>query len=96
MKDDSEKRFLKNKLNSMEINQREIDDVIEQYKNIYDKLNTEKIGHKDSSRYQLAAMIQQNHILKTRLDYLDDHMVEVNMHLEDIKEKYVNNSYVKF
>ena len=94
MKDDSEKRFLQNKLHSMEIEQREIDELIEQYKNIYDKLNKEISGSIES-RYQLAAMIQHNHILARRLDHLDDHMVEVNVHLEDIKEKYVNNSYVK-
>tara|TARA_R100000808_G_C2070273_1_gene98082 strand:+ start:40 stop:330 length:291 start_codon:yes stop_codon:yes gene_type:complete len=95
MKDDSEKKFLQNKLHILEIEQRQIDELVEQYKNIYDKLNTEKIGHGDSSRFQLAAMIQHNHILARRLDHLDDHMVEVNVHLEDIKEKYVNNSYVK-
>ena len=85
MNEDLEKRILQNKLKIMEIEQLKIDEVIEQYKNIYDKLNKEFSGDFDSIS-KIAAMIQQNHILKTQLEYLDDDMIGVNCNLEDIKK----------
>jgi hypothetical protein len=85
MNEDLEKRILQNRLKAMEIEQMKIDEVIEQYKNIYDKLNKDFSGDLDSIS-KIAAMIQQNYILKTQLEDLDDDMIGVNCNLEDIKK----------
>jgi hypothetical protein len=85
MNEDLEKRILQNKLKIMEIEQMKIDEVIEQYKNIYDKLYKDFSGDLDSIS-KIAAMIQQNYILKTQLEDLDDDMIGVNCNLEDIKK----------
>tara|TARA_R110002020_G_scaffold51534_3_gene145813 strand:+ start:2864 stop:3157 length:294 start_codon:yes stop_codon:yes gene_type:complete len=81
-----EEKMLRNKLSMIEHEQKRIDDIVAQYKNIYDKISQGVCINEDmKTRHKIAAQLQQNYILKTHMDYFDDHFVEINVHLSDIE-----------
>ena len=86
MKGQLENKMLQSELNSMEIENRRIDEVIDQFVNINERLTNKLYSGSIESRYKIAAMIQKNHILKTGLSNLDDVIVGVIVQLEDLVE----------